>query len=236
MQYIADEIIVPRESRRFYTENILYTPHSYFVNDHKQAKGGRGGQEFSGRGRERIRKSAGYVLDRTLLPTRATYGVPKDRFVLCNFNQLYQMDPAIFSTCMSVLKRVPNAVLWLLRFPPAGEANIRMEAKKRGVREEQLHFKDVATKEEHIKRVHLADLFLDTPSCNAHTTGCDILWSGTPMLTMAGSKMATRVAPSLLKAAGAKGAGLIVESQEEYEERAVSLTTDLEKIFEGVVR
>lgn len=39
MQYmIADEIIVPRESRRFYTENILYMPHSYFVNDHKQAR------------------------------------------------------------------------------------------------------------------------------------------------------------------------------------------------------
>lgn len=42
----------------------------------------------------------------------------------------------------------------------------------------QLHFTDVATKEEHIKRGYLADLFLDTPSCNAHTTGCDILWSG----------------------------------------------------------
>lgn len=42
----------------------------------------------------------------------------------------------------------------------------------------QLHFTDVAPKEEHIKRGYLADLFLDTPSCNAHTTGCDILWSG----------------------------------------------------------
>lgn len=52
MQYmIADEIIVPRESRRFYTENILYMPHSYFVNDHKQVIGGRG-QEFSGRERK----------------------------------------------------------------------------------------------------------------------------------------------------------------------------------------
>lgn len=55
------------------------------------------------------------------------------------------------------------------------------------------------------------------------------------MLTMAGSKMATRVAPSLLKAAGAEGAGLIVESLEEYEERAVSLATDPEKLFEVCV-
>lgn len=54
------------------------------------------------------------------------------------------------------------------------------------------------------------------------------------MLTMAGSKMATRVAPSLLKAAGAEG-GLIVDSLEEYEERAVSLATDPEKLFEVCV-
>lgn len=37
MQYmIADETVVPHESRRFYTEKMLYMPHSYFVNDHKQ--------------------------------------------------------------------------------------------------------------------------------------------------------------------------------------------------------
>ena len=53
------------------------------------------------------------------------------------------------------------------------------------------------------RRLHLlhqlADLFLDTPQCNAHTTGCDILWAGTPMITIMGQKMASRVAASLLK-------------------------------------
>jgi hypothetical protein len=50
-------------------------------------------------------------------------------------------------------------------------------------------YSDVAPREEHVKRGFLADLFLDTPACNAHTTACDILWSGTPMLTMTGDKM-----------------------------------------------
>lgn len=37
MQYmIADKTLVPPESRLFYTEKILYMPHTYFVNDHKQ--------------------------------------------------------------------------------------------------------------------------------------------------------------------------------------------------------
>lgn len=39
IQYmIADETLVPQEYRRFYTEKIVYMPHSYFVNDHKQAR------------------------------------------------------------------------------------------------------------------------------------------------------------------------------------------------------
>lgn len=29
----------------------------------------------------------------------------------------------------------------------------------------------------------VADLFLDTPLCNAHTTGCDVLWGGCPMVS-----------------------------------------------------
>ena len=49
------------------------------------------------------------------------------------------------------------------------------------------------------------------------------------MLTMAGQKMATRVALSLLKAAGAEE--MIVDSLEAYEELAVTLATDPEKLF-----
>lgn len=95
--------------------------------------------------------------------------------------------------------QVPNSVLWLLRFPPLGEENIRAEARKRGIEDNQIYFSNVSPKDEHIRRGGLADLFLDTPQCNAHTTGCDILWAGTPMITIMGQKMASRVAASLLK-------------------------------------
>lgn len=57
----------------------------------------------------------------------------------------------------------------------------------------------MAPKDEHIRRGRLGDLFLDTPGCNAHTTGCDALWGGLPVLTLVGEKMATRVAASLLR-------------------------------------
>ena len=75
---------------------------------------------------------------------------------------------------------------------------MRRELRKRGVTEYQVVFTDVVGKQEHINRGVLADLFVDTLQCNAHTTACDILWSGTPLVTMPKTKMSCRVAASLL--------------------------------------
>lgn len=71
----------------------------------------------------------------------------------------------------NILKRVPDSVLWLLRFPPYGEPMIRQEAHNRGVDPNRIIFTDVANKPVHIRRSGLGDVFLDTPLCNAHTTG-----------------------------------------------------------------
>ena len=43
----------------------------------------------------------------------------------------------------NILHRVPNSVLWLLRFPPYGEPNIRQEAGARGVDPARIIFTDV---------------------------------------------------------------------------------------------
>lgn len=64
----------------------------------------------------------------------------------------------------------------------------------------------------------MADLFLDTPLCNAHTTGCDVLWGGCPMVTLPLERFASRVAASLCAATGL-GPEMVVGSQREYEDR-----------------
>lgn len=38
------------------------------------------------------------VLDSANLPKRSDYGLPEDKFLFACFNQLYKMDPEIFST------------------------------------------------------------------------------------------------------------------------------------------
>lgn len=211
IQYIvADNTVIPPELRQFYQEKVFSMPHTYFVNDHRQ--------------------SARHLIDvPTGSVTRAQYGISEDVFVFCNFNQLYKIDPEIFDCWMRMLKRVPNSVLWLLRFPPVGEENILQEARKRGVRDDQIVFSDVVAREEHIRRGFLADLFLDSSLCNAHTTACDIMWSGTPLITLQGEKMASRVASSVLYAAGLDE--LICTSYSDYEELGVALAEDSNRLY-----
>jgi len=79
---------------------------------------------------------------------------------------------------------VPNSVLWLVRFPQAGETNINITATNLGIGSGRIIFVDTVNKEEHVRRGQLADICLDTLIYNGHTTSMDILWSGTPIVTL----------------------------------------------------
>lgn len=80
--------------------------------------------------------------------------------------------------------------------------------------------------QEHVRRGQLADVCLDTPLCNGHTTGMDILWTGTPMVTLPMETLASRVASSQLHALGCPE--LIAKDRQQYVEIAVRLGTDIE--------
>lgn len=87
---------------------------------------------------------------------------------------------------LQILKAVPNAVLWLLRFPAVGETHLQATAQSLGISPGRILFSNVAAKEEHVRRGQLADVCLDTPLCNGHTTSMDVLWTGTPVVTLPG--------------------------------------------------
>ena len=129
-------------------------------------------------------------------------------------------------------------MLWLLRFPDLGEQYLKRTAQQwaGSAVASRIIFTDVAPKQMHISRARVCDLFLDTPECNAHTTAADILWSGTPLLTLPRYKykMCSRMAASILKGAlpkgpeGARAAeDLIAGSEEDYENKAVRLARGL---------
>ena len=166
------------------------------------------------------------VPEQILITSRQQYGLPEDAIVYCNFNQLYKIDPPTLRMWVNILNAVPNSVLWLLRFPQVGETNILVAAQQMGLRKGSIVFSNVAAKEEHVRRGQLADVCLDTPLCNGHTTGMDVSWAGTPMVTLPGETLASRVASSQLKSLGCPE--LIAKDRTDYERIAIKLGTDAE--------
>jgi protein O-GlcNAc transferase len=195
----ADETVIPEDDQRYYSEKVVYLPYTYQANDSQR----------------RIAQR---------VPARADAGLPSGAFVFCCFNNSFKITPAIFEVWMRLLRRRENSVLWLLEDNQTAVANLQREAKARGIDARRLVFAPRVAPEDHLARHHLADLFLDTTPCCAHTTASDALWAGLPVLTLPGNTFAGRVAASLLRAAGMPE--LIASSLENYESMAVALADD----------
>jgi predicted O-linked N-acetylglucosamine transferase (SPINDLY family) len=195
---IADATLIPPESRAHYTENIVYLPHSYQVNDRKRP-----------------------IADRTY--SREELGLPPEGFVFCCFNNSYKITPGVFDAWMRLLRQVDGSVLWLLADNATAAESLQREAASRGVDAQRLVFAPRLPLPEHLARHRVADLFLDTLPCNAHTTASDALWTGVPVLTQMGESFAARVAGSLLTAMGVPE--LTTGTVEQYEALALELAT-----------
>jgi predicted O-linked N-acetylglucosamine transferase (SPINDLY family) len=116
--------------------------------------------------------------------------------------------------------------LWLVPGSEAAERNLRREASERGVDPGRIVLARSLNYADHLARLRLADLFLDTLPFNAGATASDALWAGLPVLTCSGEAFAARMAGSLLNAIGAPE--LITRSPQEYEALALKLATDRE--------
>lgn len=155
-------------------------------------------------------------------PTRREVFLPEDGFIFCCFNQTFKITPEIFDIWCRLLLDVPGSVLWLLENPLA-EGNLRREAFQRGITAERIIFAENMPQIEHLGRLQLADVVLDTLPYNAHTTASDALWVGVPVITCAGETFSSRVAGSLLKAVGLSE--LITTDLDAYYQLAFELAT-----------
>jgi predicted O-linked N-acetylglucosamine transferase (SPINDLY family) len=135
----------------------------------------------------------------------------------------------MFDAWTRILKQVPASVLWLGVRQATAQANLRHEASSRGIDEGRLVFAGhVPSKADHLARLRLADLFVDTHYYNAHATAADALSAGLPVLTFPGETFASRVAASVLTAAGIPE--LIAPDLASYERLAVELAHDRERL------
>jgi predicted O-linked N-acetylglucosamine transferase (SPINDLY family) len=195
---IVDAVVAPPGQQPHWGEQLVWMPHSYQVNDCEQP-----------------------IAAHT--PERAELGLPAEGFVFACFNHVYKIEPRMFAAWMRILARVPGSVLWLYCPDRAAQANLEQAASAAGVDPRRLVFAGTAAKPDHLARLRRADLFLDTLWINAHTGASDALWAGLPVLTCPQDAFPSRVAASLVSAAGLPQ--LICADLRDYEEKAVRLAS-----------
>jgi len=196
---IADPYIVPKDQQIFYAEKIVHLPDCYQPSDPQRP-----------------------IPDN--VPSRQECGLPEDAFVFCSFNNTSKITPDIFDLWMRLLLRVDKSVLWLYCKSQQTMENLTRWAQARGVSPDRIVFASVAHYDAYLGRLRQADLFLDSYPYNAGATCNDALWVGLPVLTCSGETYVSRMAGSLLTAAGLPE--LITTSLAEYEELAVRLGTE----------
>ncbi len=162
--------------------------------------------------------------------TRLAAGLPASGMVLGAMHNAYKIEPQVFSVWMRFLKIRPDAVLYLLDTFPEAKSNLTSEAIARDIDPGRIFFAPRVSHEEHLARLQLVDLMLDTPQCNGGTTTADALVAGVPVLTCMGKAIAQRMAASMLSSAGMNN--LITESLEAYESLGASLLTEAGRLDE----
>lgn len=194
---LSDAFVTPADQAPHYGEKLALLP-CYQPNDRKRPLG--------------------------KIPSRTEAGLPEEGFVFCCFNQSFKITPEVFALWMRLLDKMPGSVLWLLECNRWASENLAREAKSHGIDPNRLAFAPRVPIAQHLARHALADLFLDTLPYNAHTTASDALWMGLPVITCPGSTFTSRVAGSLLHAAGVTE--LAVASLREYESLALKLASE----------
>ncbi len=196
---IADKVVIPDENKKFYSEKIIYLPNSYQPNSKKI----------------QVSNKKFFKKD---------FNLPENKFIFCCFNQHQRISPKIFNIWMNILNKNSNSVLWLLKDNNYSKKNLIFEANKKGIPSNRIIFCERLPIKDHLERIKLADLFLDTYPYSAHTTCSDALRSGLPVLTIMGETFASRVASSLLTTINLKE--LITNSFDEYEKIANNISND----------
>ncbi|PYE00573.1 tetratricopeptide repeat protein, partial [Prochlorococcus marinus] len=196
---IADNIIIPKEYEKYYSEKIIRMPNTYQCNDNKK--------EIC---KEPI--------------TRKEFNLPEEAFVFTCFCANKKITPQEFDIWMKLLRSINGSVLWLYKSNDYSEKNLIYEAEKRKVDPDRLIFANKLPLKKHLARHALGDLALDTFNYNGHTTTSDALWAGLPVLTKIGESFSARVSASLLNSIGLSE--LITSSKQEYEKKALKIASN----------
>lgn len=187
---ITDKIVTPLEDEQYYTEKFIYLPYTYQITND-------------------------IIEEPKSLFSKADFQLPEGKIILASFNQNFKIEQNCFLAWLTILEKNDNAILWLYESNPYIQEQLRQVAKQHASQlAHKIFFADNLPHQEHLSRLKLVDIIIDTFTCNGHTSTSDALFAGTPVITLKGQHFPSRVSASLLTAIGLPE--LIVHNQEAY--------------------
>lgn len=197
---ITDAFITPETSRPHYPEKLCILPHTSMPN-----------------------ASLATCAPRPL--SRAEHGLPEDRFIFCSFNAVYKISPQTLALWIRVLNAAPGSVLWIRCDGEMQRRNLTAAMAEGGIEPERLIFAEPAkVYQDHIDRVALADVSLDTTPYNGHATTTDMLRAGVPVVALRGTTSPARMTNGLLNAVGLPD--LVADTEDGFVAIASALAAD----------
>jgi predicted O-linked N-acetylglucosamine transferase (SPINDLY family) len=146
-----------------------------------------------------------------------------------SFNNFAKVTPAVLATWAQLLRQVPQSCLVLLAHAvPSLLAYVKQQFANHGVEAERVTVLNRCARGDYLQRISQVDIALDPFPFNGHTTTCDALWQGVPVVTLAGNSYAARFGSSAHVNLELKE--LVAASAEQYVAIAAGLAGDLERL------
>jgi predicted O-linked N-acetylglucosamine transferase (SPINDLY family) len=156
--------------------------------------------------------------------------LPADRAGEVTFIALHKLEnlnDAVLDLWARVLETVPGSRLLLARDSLHGRTAERLAGRfaERGVASARLVLERVSPEgQAHLRTYDRGDVALDVFPSNGHTTACEALWMGLPVVALRGSHHAARMTASVLACLGLEE--LVADTPEGYVQIAAALAAD----------
>lgn len=151
-----------------------------------------------------------------------------------SLHSLAKLNHRVLDLWCEVLNRCPKSRLLLARhtLTPSVQQDIRQRFLERGVPLERLELRclEERAQNQHLSAYHDIDVALDVFPWSGHTTACEALWMGVPVITLWGANHRQRMVSSVLTQL--ELTEFVARNETEYTDIACRLSQDLNRLAE----
>jgi predicted O-linked N-acetylglucosamine transferase (SPINDLY family) len=146
-----------------------------------------------------------------------------------SINAFTKVTPQVLETWAEILLQVPESHLVIrAEMTPSLRQRLAKVFADRGIAPERLELVNRLPRPRYLELIARLDIALDPFPFNGHTTTCDCLWQGVPVITLSGQTYASRFGGSGLATLGMHDC--ITRSREEYIRATVALAADRQRL------